>query len=125
MELAEINEVTRRIIGCAIVVQRELGSGLFESAYSAALEIAFRADGLRYKWEPSLPVRYKERVIGACRPDFIVEDAVVLEIKRTDWLDTEARAQILGYLRVAEKKVGLLINFRTYPLRRGIRRFIL
>jgi GxxExxY protein len=125
MEITDINEVTRRVIGSAIAVHRELGPGLFESAYSAALEIAMREDGLRFRMEPVIPVRYKERVIGSCRPDFIVEEAVVLEIKRSDWLDTDARIQILNYLRVAGRKVGLLINFRTHPLKRGIRRFIL
>ena len=125
MEIKEINEVTRRIIGSAIAVHRELGPGLFESAYSAALEIAMREDGLRFRAEPVIPVRYKQRVIGSCRPDFSVEEAVVLEIKRTDWLDTDARVQILNYLRVSGRKVGLLINFRTHLLKRGIRRFIL
>jgi len=125
MELKEINEVTRRIIGCAIAVHRELGPGQFESTYSAALEIAFREDGWKFRMEASIPVRYKQRVIGFCRPDFIVEEAVVLEVKRTDWLDTAARVQILNYLRVTGRKVGLLINFRTHPLKRGIRRFIL
>lgn len=125
MDMMEINRITERIIGCAIAVHRALGTGLRESAYSAALDIALLEEGLSANAEPVYPVRYKERVIGSCRPDFVVEDKVVLEIERTDWLDSEARAQILGCLRVTGKKVGLLSNFRSHPLKRGIQRFIL
>jgi GxxExxY protein len=125
MEMAEINEVTRKIIGCAIEVHQALGPGQYEYTYASALNVAFQENGIRHEWEPTVPVRYKQRVIGSLRPDFIVEDAVILELKRCEWLKDESRAQILGYLRATSKKVGLLINFRTHPLKKGIERFIL
>ena len=112
----ELKALTGRIIGCAIGIRRALGPGHRESAYAAAMDIALREDGLSATWEPAYPIRYKERVIGTCRPDFVVENAVVLELKRADWLDSEARAQTLGYLRVTGKRAGLLISFRAHPL---------
>jgi GxxExxY protein len=119
------DEVTGRIIGCAIEVHRQLGPGLHEGAYGAALEVAFRADGLRFRREAPLLVRYRNQVVGTCRPDFIVEEEVVLEVKRAAWLDERAQAQILAYLRASGLHLGLLINFQTHPLARGIRRFVL
>lgn len=121
----EIDEVTKRIIGCAADIHRALGPGQYEYSYAAALDVAFREDGLRFRRDASFPVRYRGRTIGSLRPDFIVEDAVVLELKPADWLPAEARAQILCCLRATGRTAGLLIDFRTHPLKRGIRRFSL
>lgn len=123
--LAGPDVVTGRIIGCAIEVHRSLGPGLHEGAYGAALEVALRAEGLRFRREAPLLVRYANQVVGTCRPDFIVEDEVVLEIKRAAWLDERAQAQVLAHLRASGLHLGLLINFQTHPLVRGIRRFVL
>lgn len=112
--MAEINGITRRIIGCAIDVHRALGPGHCEHTCASALDIVVQENGLRFRWEPSVPARFRDRIIGTLRPDFIVEDSV-----------DESRAQIMGHLRATGKKAGLLINFRTRPLKRGIRRFIL
>ncbi len=121
----EINEVTGSIIGCAIEVHRKLGPGLFESAYGTALAVALEEAGLRFRSQAAVPVRFRNRVIGHCKPDFIVENSVVVEIKRVDWLDERAQAQILAYLRATGLHVGLLINFMVHPLTRGLRRFVL
>lgn len=121
----EINNITGKIIGCAIEVHRKLGPGLFESAYGAALEVAMDEAGLRFRSQAAVPVRFQNRVIGHCRPDFIVENSVIVEIKRVDWLDERAQAQILAYLRATGLHVGLLINFMVHPLTRGLRRYVL
>ena len=119
------DEVTGRIIGCAIEVHRQLGPGLHEGAYGAALEVAFRDQGLRFRREAPILVKFQDQVIGTCRPDFIVEEEVVLEIKRVAWPDERAQARVLACLRASGLHLGLLINFQTHPLTRGIRRFVL
>jgi len=124
-ELLRINGITRKIIGCAIEVHRELGPSLREATYQRAMAIKFGSIGLAYAEQVSLPAVYKEGTIGSYRLDFLVEDSVVLEIKSVGQLDPLFQAQILAYLRIAQKKVGLLINFSAPLLRDGLRRFIL
>lgn len=119
------DKLTERIIGCAIEVHRQLGPGLLESAYEAALCIEFDDVGLAYKRQFITPVLYKGRTIGEYRLDLIVEDTVVIEIKSVERLDPVFEAQILTYLRVTGKHVGLLLNFNTRMLKMGIKRFVL
>lgn len=119
------DKLTERIIGCAIEVHRQLGPGLLESTYEAALCIEFDDVSLAYKRQHIAPVLYKGRMIGEYRLDLIVEDAVVVEIKSVERLDPVFEAQILTYLKVTGKRVGLLINFNTRMLKMGIKRFVL
>ncbi len=121
----EINKITEKIIGCAIEVHRNLGPGLLESVYEEALCVEFDMQGLHYQRQMSIPVNYKSRVIGEYRLDMLVEDAVVAEIKSVERHDPVFEAQVLTYLRVTGKKVGLLINFNSKLLKEGIKRFIL
>jgi len=123
--LKDINQVTERIIGCAIEVHRHLGPGLLEATYQAALSIELEIAGLRFQRQPVFPATYKHRIVGEYRPDLIVEDAVVVEIKSVERFDPVFQAQVLTYLKITGKKVGLLINFNSRLLRDGIRRFIL
>ena len=122
--MEEINQITERIIGCAIEVHRELGPGLLEATYEAALCIELEGAGLRVQRQPVLPVKYKGKIIGEYRLDLIVEDSVVVEIKSVERYDSVFEAQVLTYLRVSGKKIGLLINFNTRLLKEGIKRFI-
>ena len=121
----EINEVTERIIGCAIEVHRVLGGRLLESTYQAALRIEFDLTGLKYRNEVQIPAEYKGHLIGHYRIDFIVEECVIVEIKAVDRFDPVFESQILTYLRVTKIRVGLLINFNSRLLKDGIRRFIM
>lgn len=117
--------LTARILGCAIEVHRELGPGLLESVYEAALCIELAAAGLRTQRQVELPVVYKGQLIGQYRLDLIVEDQVVVEVKSVERLDPVFDAQVLTYLRVTGKHVGLLINFNSHLLKTGIKRFVL
>ena len=119
------DRLTGRILGMAIEVHRELGPGLLEAVYEEALCIEFDAAGLKYERQLALPVRYKGHTIGQYRLDLLVEDRVVLEIKSVDRYDPVFEAQILTYLRVTSKRLGLLINFNRRLLREGVKRFIL
>ena len=116
--------LTERIIGCAIEVHRQLGPGLLEGTYESAMCIELAAAGLSYVKQPIFPVVYKEQVIGEYRLDLIVEDTVVIEIKSVERFDPIFEAQVLTYLKVTGKRVGLLINFNSRLVKDGIRRFI-
>lgn len=119
------NKITERIIKCAIEVHRQLGPGLLESVYEDALTIECELEGLRVARQVKIPVQYKGRAIGEYRLDLLIEDLVVVEIKSVERYDPVFEAQILTYLKITGKKVGLLINFNTRLVKDGIRRFIL
>jgi GxxExxY protein len=123
--MEEQDELTEKIIGCAIEVHRHLGPGLLESTYEAALCVELESAGLRYQRQMVIPVLYKGRPIGEYRLDLLVEDAVVVEIKSVERYDPIFSAQVLTYLRASGKKVGLLMNFNTHLLHRGLKRFVL
>ncbi|MGH2592226.1 MAG: GxxExxY protein [Anaerolineae bacterium] len=124
-DIDELNEVTEKIIGCAIEVHRHLGPGLLEHVYEEALCVEFDLQGLRYHRQVTVPVNYKGRLIAEYRLDLLVEDTVVVEIKSVERYDPVFAAQVLTYLRVTGKKVGLLINFNSKLLKEGVKRFIL
>ncbi len=105
--------LTEKIIGCAIEVHRVLGPGLLEAAK------------LRFQRQLVIPVSYKGQPIGEHRLDFLVEDAVVLELKSVERFDPIFEAQVLTYLRLSGKHRGLLLNFNSRLLKDGVKRFIL
>lgn len=124
-ELEKINEVSFRVIGACVEVHKSLGCGLLESAYRKCLESEFRSSGLEFKSELEVPVVYKGvRVDKAYRLDFLIEDLVILEIKSVHELCTKHKMQLLTYLRLANKKLGLLVNFGKPMLKQGIVRVI-
>ena len=125
VELSEINQLTERIIGCAIEVHRNLGPGLLESVYEAALCVELSEAGLSFRRQVIVPVLYKERRIGEHRIDLLVEDEVVVEVKGVEKMNPLFEAQLLSYLKVAKKRVGLLVNFNSGLLRDGVKRLIL
>jgi GxxExxY protein len=118
-----LNELTQRIIGCAIEVHRQLGPGLLESIYESALCIELELAGLAHERQKPIPVTYKDSPLGEYRVDVMVEDTVVLELKSVERFDPIFEAQILSYLRLSGKPLGLLINFNTRLLKDGIRRY--
>lgn len=124
-ELSRTNGLTERIIGCAIQVHRELGAGLLESIYENALCIELETAGLRFQRQCAIPVLYRGHLIGDHRLDLVVEDTVVVELKSVERMDPIFSAQVLTYLRISGKRVGLLINFNSRLLTHGIQRFIL
>ena len=94
-ELDRINPLTERIIGCAIEVHRVLRCGLFAATYRSALAIEFDAAGLSYEREASADAIYKGRVLGSYRIDFIVEDAVVVEVKSVERMNPVFVTQVI------------------------------
>ena len=119
------NDCSHAIIGAAVEVQRLLGVGLLESAYSAALAIELAERELAFQREVPMTGKYKGRDVGlAYRADFIVEGSVILEVKAVDALTELHRAQLLSYLRLSGLKLGLLINFHAFPVVKGIHRVV-
>jgi GxxExxY protein len=119
----ELNEITEKIIGAAIEVHRHLGPGLLESAYEECLCYELNDAGLMFHRQVHLPIRYKGILLqSAQRMDLIVEDVVVVELKATEEMPRLYSAQLLTYLKLAQKPVGLLINFNVPVLKDGIRR---
>jgi GxxExxY protein len=119
-------ELTEQIISAAIEVHKEIGPGLLESAYETCLSREFSIRNLEFHCQHPLPVSYKGIVLDCgYRLDFVVADSVVLEIKSVDELAPIHEAQLLTYLRLSKKKVGLLINFNVPLLKDGIKRRVL
>jgi GxxExxY protein len=115
-------EITERIIHCAIEVHRHLGPGLLESVYESAICIEFESAGLTFARQVGVPLYYKGELTAEHRPDLIVGDQVVVEIKSIDWFNPVFVSQMLTYLRVTGLRVGLILNFNREVMKAGIRR---
>ncbi|NUM79115.1 GxxExxY protein [candidate division KSB1 bacterium] len=121
-----VNELTGVIIGAAIEVHRILGPGLLESAYEECLNHEFRQHLVRFARQHPLPVVYKGTKLDCgYRLDFLVEEAVVVEIKAVEAILPIHEAQLLSYLKLGGWHVGLLINFNVPVLKQGIKRIVL
>ena len=119
-------ELTSRTLGAAIEVHKALGPGLLESAYEECLCHELRLRSLPFKRQVDLPINYKGIELSCgYRLDLIVEDSVILELKAVERLLPIHDAQLLTYLRLSGKRVGLLINFNVAVLKRGIVRKVL
>ena len=119
------DELTERIIGCAIEVHKALGPGLLEATYKEALCVEFGDVRLEFDRQLRLPVTYKGHLIGEYRPDLVVANRVAIEIKSVERLIGLHRAQLLAYMRVLKTPVGLLMNFNSEVMRTGIQRVVL
>lgn len=122
----ELNEITKKIIGCAIEVHKSLGPGLLESAYEECLSYELIKNGLKIQRQQPTPVVYKEiKLECGYRIDILVENSVVIELKAVDSINPVHEAQILTYMKFSNKSLGLLINFNVTVLKNGIKRYIL
>jgi GxxExxY protein len=119
-EFDDLNELTKTIIGAAIEVHRVLGPGLLESIYESAMCIELDDRGLKYKRQMRVPASYKGRLLGEYKIDFIVEDLVVVEIKTVAVVLPIFEAQLITYIRLAKKHVGLILNFKAPLMKDGI-----
>jgi GxxExxY protein len=119
------NEVSHAIITAAMRVHTELGPGLLESTYTACLRYELGQAGLRSATQVGLPVVYHGvKLELGYRIDLLVEELIVVEIKSVDAVSPVHHAQLLSYLKLSGKSIGLLINFNVVHLKDGIRRFV-
>ncbi len=113
-------QLTERVIGAAIEVHRELGPGPMESAYGGCLCHELHLRNLKFERQMSLPVRYKGVSLDCgYRIDLVVEDSLILELKCLEHILPVYEAQLLTYLKLTGKRVGLILNFNVSVLTRG------
>ena len=125
MARMDSNAISKAIIGAAMRVHTELGPGLLESAYRACLTHELRLSGFKVEPELRLPIEYRGlRLDAGYRIDLLVENLVVVELKVVKKLRAVHKAQLLAYLKLSRRQVGLLINFHVAHLRHGITRMV-
>jgi GxxExxY protein len=119
------NGLAHEVIGSAIEVHRELGPGLLESAYQSCLVHELDLRGLSVATEVTIPIEYKGLLVGtAYRADLLVDNKLIVELKSTEKITDIHKAQLLTYLRLTQRKPGLLINFNTALVKDGIFRVV-
>jgi GxxExxY protein len=122
---ARADALSGEISGAAIEVHGQLGPGLLESTYRACLVEELRMRGISHRQELALPIKYRGLLLEAgYRRDLLVEDLVILELKSVQRLEPIHQAQLLTYLRISGRWLGLLLNFNTDRLRNGLRRMV-
>ncbi len=120
-----LNNLSGKAIGLCMEIHRELGPGLLESAYEECLAYELGINGIAFERQRALPVRYKEvRLDCGYRLDFVLENSLILELKAVTELHPIHSAQLLTYLKLDDKPLGLLINFNVPVLKDGIKRVV-
>ena len=122
----EINEISSKIIKAAITVHRELGPGLLESVYQVCILVELKSMRMEVQSEVTLPIVYRKQVVEGqvFRLDLLVNNKVIVELKSVTKIEPVHKKQLLTYLRLAQKPLGLLINFNEVLLKDGITRII-
>jgi GxxExxY protein len=123
LDIREYNKLSQHIIGCCISVHKELGPGLLESVYEECLAIELKNVGLNFKRQVYLPVLYKgEQTNQNFRLDYLIEDEIILELKAIEAVLPIHEVILVTYLKIADKKLGLLVNYHEEVLTKGIKR---
>ena len=126
MEDVELNQLSGKIVNAAYQVHKTLGPGLLEYVYSSCLKVELQDQGLELSSEVLLPVVYKNHTIDlGYRLDLLVGSEIIVELKAADQLVPVHKAQLLTYLKLTHKRLGLLINFNVPLIKDGIARLIL
>ena len=121
----EFDEISNKVIGCALEVHKALGPGLLESAYERCLSFELSAANLRHERQKELGINYKGTTLDCgYRVDFIVENELIIELKAVDKVHPIHEIQLLTYMKLANVKTGLLVNFNVKKLKDGIKRFV-
>ena len=122
----EFDELSNRVIGCALEVHRELGPGVLESPYEQCLAHELKLNGIRFKLQHSQSVEYKGvRLDCGYRVDILIENRLIIELKGVEQIKGSHEAQLLTYMKLAGVKTGLLMNVNATKLKSGIKRFAL
>ena len=121
----ELNDITDRIISSAIKVHKALGPGLLESAYEACLLHELRKNGLKAESQVGLPIHCDGIILDVgYRVDILVEDSIIVELKAVEKIIPIHEAQLVSYLKLSGRKLGLIINFNVLLLKDGIKRMV-
>lgn len=122
---AETERLVTRTIGCCLRVHKELGPGFSERVYAEACAAELEDEAIPFEREKAIAIRYRGRLLCHHRLDFLIDGAVVLEAKSIERFHPVHVAQVVGYLRLADVRAGLLVNFNVELLKQGIRRVVL
>jgi GxxExxY protein len=124
--MEKLNQITYEIIGAAYKVHSTLGPGLLESAYEVCLEYELLKKGFKVERQKPLTVIYEDVKLDAgYRIDLLVEDDVIVELKAVEEIAPIHQAQIMTYLKLSDRKLGLLMNFNVTNMKKGIKRIIM
>jgi GxxExxY protein len=119
------NDLSTIVIGAAIKIHRELGPGLLESAYEQCMAYELELEEISFEQQVYIPLIYKEiKIDKAFKADFLIEDKLIVELKSVENLMDVHKSQLLTYLRLTDKRLGLLINFNNVLLKNGITRVV-
>lgn len=119
------NEISKEVVGAALEIHKALGPGLLESVYEECMCRELSLRGLAFKRQVVVPLKYKDlKLESGLRLDLLVEELVIIEIKAVEKVMPVHKAQILSYLRLTGKKLGLLINFNEELIKNGIHRVV-
>jgi GxxExxY protein len=121
----EVDQTASSVLQAAVEVHRVLGPGFFEGVYEEALDVELTLRGIAFVRQPAIGVVYKDRSVGDMRPDLLVAQRLVVELKAIDRLAPIHLAQALSYLRATRLPLALVINFNVPVLLRGVRRVVL
>lgn len=121
---AEVDELARRVIGCAIEVHKELGPGFPESVYEEAMCVALIDAGIGFERQPAINVFFRERLVGQGKIDLWIERKLVVELKAVEEIHPKHKAQAKAYLVATGCELALLMNFHEATLRDGITRVV-
>ena len=125
MAVLDVNEISGLIVDCAICVHKTVGPGLLESVYETCLTYELRQRGLKVEVQVAVPVEYRGVFLEkGFRLDLIVENQVIVELKAVNQIMPIHRAQLMTYLRLSRKRLGLLLNFNVKLMKHGLERFI-
>lgn len=119
----DYNQLSSEIIACCVDVHRELGPGLLESVYEECLEFVLQERNIKTERQKEIPIHFKGRKLDKTfKLDLLIEDLIILELKTVESILPVHEAQLVSYLKLSNKKLGLLVNFNSHLLKDGIRR---
>ena len=118
----ELNKLSKKIIGIAILIHKKLGPGFVEKIYEKALLYEFEKQNIKFICQKTIKVQYGELNLGNQRVDFLVENAIIIEIKSASLIIDIFEHQLISYLKTADKRLGLILNFGSKKL--GIKRLV-
>ena len=122
----EVERVATSVVDSAYKIHRALGPGLIQSVYELCLAHELRKRGFEVRTQLDLPIRYDDITIDSgLRPDILVADVLIVEVKAVEQIHPVHQAQVLTYLKLMDRRLGLLINFNVAVISRGIKRIIL
>ena len=125
MERYRYEQLATEIVDCCIAVHKEMGPGLLESVYEMCLMKEFEIRGIKAENQVFVPLEYKGYELSKeFKIDILVEDIIIIELKAVEILSPTSTAQIISYLKLADKRLGFLVNFNVPLMKHGLQRFV-